>query len=185
LPSSSPETSVWQPAATVRDTERQGAIMGLQTRRPDRLALAVAAAVTAILAREAGVWQLALDRRLQPMRAVIDELERLYGPDVQPLDHPNDFADLVTRHGADHLRERDVRLLQAALIEKGDRDCAFNEALDNLDDAREASGESTERRDERALLVWVGVSKAQFLAAVETALRDLAPTWRGVTIAGD
>jgi len=147
--------------------------MGPHTRRADRLALAVAAGVTAILAREAEARQIALDRRLQPMRAVIDALERQYGPDVQPLDHPGDFVDLVARHGADHLRARDVQLLHAALIEKSDRDCARNEALDNLDDAREASGgESAEQSDERALLAWVGVSKEQFQSAVETALRD-------------
>jgi hypothetical protein len=149
--------------------------VGPHTRRADRLALAVAAGVTAILAREAEARQIALDRRLQPMRAVIDALERLYGPDVQPLDHPGAFVDLVARHGADHLRARDVQLLHAAVIEKSDRDCARNEALDNLDDAREASGESAAQTDERALLAWIGVSKEQFQAAVETALRH--PDW--------
>lgn len=146
-------------------------MMGLHTTNTGRLALLVAAGVTAILAREAEARQRALDRRLRPMRAVIDALERLHGPDALPLDHPCDFADLVTRHGADHLRERDVQLLQAAMIECADRNCAHSEALDNLAAAREAGGEGDRRFDERSLLAWVGVSKEQFQAAVETALR--------------
>jgi hypothetical protein len=157
------------------DTERQGAIMGLHERHADRLALAVAAGVTAILAREAEARQIALDRRLQPMRDVIDALERLHGPDAQPLEHPRDFANLVARHGAVHLRERDVQLLQAAMIESADRDCALSEALDDLGAARDASGEAGRQDDERSLLAWVGVSREQFLAAVETALGHSPP----------
>ena len=146
-----------------------------RTSHTDRLALAVAASVTAILARVAEGRQSALDRRLQPMREVIDGLERLHGPDAEPLDHPCDFADLVARHGAEHLRERDVRLLQAAMAESADRHCALGEALDDLAAAREDSGEPGQQYDERSLLAWVGVSKEQFLAGVETALRHRPP----------
>lgn len=145
--------------------------MGLHTSNIDRLALLVTAEVTAILARDAEARQSALDRRLQPMRDVIDAFERLYGADAQPLDHPRDFADLVARHGADHLRQRDVRLLQAAMAESADRCCAHSNALDDLATARDASGEAGRQFDERSLLAWVGVSKGQFLAAVELALR--------------
>jgi hypothetical protein len=145
--------------------------MDWRTSHTDRLALAVAARVTTILAQDAEARQSALDRRLQPMREVIDSLERLHGPDAQPLDHPSDFADLVVRHGAEHLRERDVRLLQAAMVESADCDCALGEALDDLAAAREASGDAGRQYDERSLLAWVGVSKEQFLAVVEAALR--------------
>jgi hypothetical protein len=105
---------------------------------------------------------------------VIDALERLHGLDVQPLDHPRDFADLVAEHGADHLRERDVQLLQAAMVERADRDCALGEALDDLAVAREASGEAGQK-DDAGLLAWVGVSREEFLAVVETALRRSSP----------
>ena len=149
--------------------------MSLHTSHTDRLALAVTASVTAILAREAEARQSALDRRLQPLREVIDGLERLHGPNVQPLDHPRDIADLVARHGANHLRERDVQLLQAAMVESADRDCALSEALDDLAAAREDSGEAGHQYDERSLLAWVGVSKEQFLAVVEAALRRPSP----------
>ena len=145
--------------------------MDLHASHADRLALAVTASVTAILAREAEARESALDRRLQPMREVIDALEGLHGPGAQPLDHPRDFADLVARHGADHVRERDVQLLQAAMAESADRDCALGEAIDDLAAAREASGESGRPYDESSLLAWVGVSKEQFRAVVETALR--------------
>ena len=149
--------------------------MSPHTSHTDRLALAVTASVTAILAREAEARQSALDRHLQPMRDVIDALERLHGPDAQPLDHPRDFADLVARHGAEHLSERDVQLLQAAMTERADRDCALGEALDDLAAAREASGEAGRQYDERSLLAWVGVSKEQFRAVVQTALRHPPP----------
>ena len=145
--------------------------MDWHTSHTDRLALAVAASVTTILARDAEARRRALDRRLQPMREVIDGLERLHGPDAQPLDHPSDFADLVARHGADHLRERDVQLLQAAMVESADCDCALGEALGDLAAARDASGEASLQHEERSLLAWVGVSKEQFLAVVEAALR--------------
>jgi hypothetical protein len=145
--------------------------MDQHTSHTDRLALAVAASVTTILAREAASRQNTLDRRLQPMREVIDNLERLHGPNAQPLDHPSDFADLVVRHGADHLRERDVQLLQAAMVESADCDCALGEALDDLAVAREASGDAGRQYDERSLLAWVGVTREQFLAVVEAALR--------------
>jgi hypothetical protein len=147
--------------------------MGLHTSHTDRLALAVAASVTGILAREAEARQSMLDRRLRPMREVIDALERLHGSDVEPLDHPSDFADLVARHGAQHLRERDVRLLQAAMVDSAGRNCALGEALDDLAAARECSGEPGRQYDERGLLAWVGVSKEQFLALVATALGRL------------
>lgn len=149
--------------------------MGQHPSHTDRLALAVTASVTANLAREAEARQSALDRRLQPMRRVIDALERLHGPDVQPLDHPRVFADLVTEHGADHLRERDVQLLQAAMIERADRDSALGESLDALAVAREASGAAGRGDDETSLLAWVGVSREQFLAVVEMALRRSPP----------
>jgi hypothetical protein len=149
--------------------------MGLHTSHTDRLTLAVAASVTAILAREAEARQSMLDRRLQPMRDVIDALERLHGPDVEPLDHPGDFAALVAEYGAEHLRERDVRLLQAAIVESADRDCALGEALDDLAAAREDSREAGQQYDERSLLAWVGVSKQQFRTLVETALRHRLP----------
>jgi hypothetical protein len=145
--------------------------VGQHTSHTDRLALAVTASVTAILAREAEARQSALDRRLQPMRRVIDALEYLHGLDVQPLDHPRDFADLVAQHGADHLRERDVRLLQVAMVERADLECALGEALDDLAAAREDSGEAGHPYDESSLLAWVGVSKEQFRAVVETAVR--------------
>jgi hypothetical protein len=109
------------------------------------------------------------------MREVIDGLERLHGPDAQPLDHPSAFADLVARHGAEHLRERDIQLLQTALVESADCDCALGEALDDLAAAREASGEAGRQDDESSLLAWVGVSREQFLAVVETALRHPSP----------
>ena len=149
--------------------------MDRHTSHTDRMALAVAASVTTIFARDAEARHSALDRRLQPMRAVIDELERLHGPDAQPLNHPSEFADLVARHGAEHLRERDVQLLQAAMVESADCDCALGEALDDLAAAREASGEAGLQYDERSLLAWVGVSKEHFLAVVEAALRHPSP----------
>lgn len=150
--------------------------MGLYTSHADRLALAVTASVTAILAQAAEARQNALDRRLQPMREVIDALEDLHGPDARPLDHPGDFADLVARHGADHLRERDVQLLQAATAERADRDCALGEALDDLAAARAASGEVGRQYDDGSLLAWVGVSKEQFQAVVDMALRRPSPS---------
>jgi hypothetical protein len=149
--------------------------MSRHTSHTDRLALAVAASVTTILARVADGRQSALDRRLQPMREVIDGMERLHGPDAEPLDHPCDFADLVARHGAEHLRERDIRLLQAAMAESADRHCALGDALDYLAEARVASGEAGRQDDESSLLAWVGVSREQFLAVVETALRHPSP----------
>ena len=145
--------------------------MGLHTSHTDRLALLVTAGVTAILARDAETRQSALDKRLRPMRAVIDGLERLHGPDAQPMDHPNDFASLVAQHGAHHLRERDVQLLQAAMVECIDRACAHSDALDDLVAAREASGETGQRFDGSGLLAWAGVSRERFLAEIETALR--------------
>jgi hypothetical protein len=159
----------------VGHTEWREAITDLHASQTDRLALAIAASVAAILAREAESRHSLLDRRLQPMREVIDALERLHGPDAHPLDYPCDFADLVARHGAAHLRERDVQLLQAAMVEGADRDCALGQALEDLAAARESSGEVVQQYDERSLLAWVGVSKEQFLAAVETALRRRSP----------
>jgi len=147
--------------------------MGLHTRRADRLALLVAASIAAILAREAEARQGALDRRLRPMRTVINALERLHGADALPLDHPHDFTDLVTHHSADHLRARDVQLLPTPMLENAECRCAHSEALDDLAVARQVSGEAGRQCGERSLLARVGVSKARFPAEVETALRHL------------
>lgn len=147
-----------------------GTNMGLDMRPADRLALLVAAGVAAVRAQEAESRQIELDRRLQPMRDVIDVLERRHGPDVLPLDHPSELADLVARHGAAQLRERDVRLLQAATVERAERECARNEALDDLAAAHESSGGAGRPHDESSLLDWAGVSREQYLASVETAL---------------
>ena len=141
--------------------------MSEQSTAVNRLALAVAVEVTAILAREAETRQEELDRRLQPMRQVIDALEYRYGPNVHPLEHPGDFADLIVRHQAGHLRERDVQMLAESIDETLDRDDALSQAIGDLDDARDDAGETE-------LLAWVGVSRQQFMAAVDTALRRQA-----------
>ena len=138
----------------------------------DRLALAVAAEVTAVLARAAEARRLALDRRLRPMRHVIDEFERRHGLDAQPGDYPTEFAELVARHRAGHLREHDVRLLHAAIIEGADRDCERFEALADLDEAGGLGGVTADGQGTMSLPAWAGVSKEQFSAAVNTALRS-------------
>jgi hypothetical protein len=145
--------------------------MSRQDSGNDRLALAVAAGVLAILAREARARLLELDLRLQPMRQVIDAFERSYGPDAQPADHPQDFANLVARPGAGHLRERDIQLLLEASVAEADHDGALGDALDDLDAARDATGKASDRGGEPGLLTWVGVTKEQYVAAVDTALR--------------
>lgn len=149
--------------------------MGRHASHTDGLALAVAASVTSIHAREAEARQRVLDRCLHPMREVTAALNRLHGPDAQPLDHRRDFASLDTEHGAEHLRERDVQQLQAAMVESADRDCARGEALDDLAAAREASSEAVRLYDETSMLAWVGMSREQFLAVVEMALRHPPP----------
>jgi hypothetical protein len=79
------------------------------------------------------------------MRQVIDAFEGSYGPDAQPADHPQDFANLVARHEAGHLREREVHLLLEASVEEADHDDVLGDALDDLNAALDASGEASDR----------------------------------------
>jgi hypothetical protein len=141
--------------------------MSLTVRRDVRLTLAVAIVVTAIRAREAGARQLALDQHLQPMRHVIEDFERLHGRDAQPLDHPQDFADLVAARGAAHLRERDVQLVEEAVAEKMSSEGALFEALADLNEARGEDGEPGDGTGVQGLLTWVGVSQSEPLRGAE------------------
>jgi hypothetical protein len=60
--------------------------------------------------------------------------------------------------------------LQAATVESAERECARNEALDDLAAAHESSGGAGRPHDESSLLDWAGVSRGQYLASVEAAL---------------
>jgi hypothetical protein len=146
--------------------------MNPQISREDRLALAVTAAVSAVRVHAADARCVDLDRQLRPMRNVIEDFEQRYGPDVVPADHPGEFADLVARHGASHLRERDIQILHAALADKTDRDDVLRAALADLDEARAASGDSAGRGDVGELLSWIGASREHVLEALNAALRD-------------